>query len=66
LAKAVIASEAKQSIARQAERWIASSLSLLAMTGMDMGSHSHGAVFRLSFANSLSLSWKEGAGKAGR
>jgi hypothetical protein len=31
-AKAVIASEAKQSIAPLAEEWIASSLSLLAMT----------------------------------
>jgi hypothetical protein len=30
--KTVIASEAKQSIARQAEKWIASSLTLLAMT----------------------------------
>jgi hypothetical protein len=32
---AVIASEAKQSIARQAEAWIASSLALLAMTLME-------------------------------
>jgi hypothetical protein len=30
----VIASEAKQSIVPQAERWIASSLTLLAMTGV--------------------------------
>ncbi|MGY4161807.1 hypothetical protein ACVINW_007649 [Bradyrhizobium sp. USDA 4461] len=33
----VIASEAKQSIAPQAEKWIASSLSLLAMTAVRGG-----------------------------
>jgi len=31
----VIASEAKQSMPPQVERWIASSLSLLAMTGLE-------------------------------
>jgi hypothetical protein len=34
MGKAVIASEAKQSIGQQGERWIASSLTLLAMTAM--------------------------------
>src|SRR6476620_4898748 len=71
----VIASEAKQSMSPLAEAWIASSLSLLAMTGMvriqfvkqreDASPRSRGAT-RPRFAITASLLKKaEGAGKTG-